>query len=164
MACESGMRALTLETFRCEDCMKELGVRREGGTGYCIFKRPDGSSAKVCYECCADRDREQMLKKGEITLYLVQTDKVDRMAPGLTKPKEWEVTNWPGTLRIRVSHVKTSWHNMAGRDGRRDFWFNGLDGHIWHGYNICGRGSINQIAHCKRTKERWRKEETRVAA
>lgn len=51
------------------------------------------------------------------------------------------------TDRIKVYHTTTSFHNMAGRDGRRDVWFN-LDGKRWHGVNI----GDNDIVRCKMTK------------
>ncbi len=57
------------------------------------------------------------------------------------------VSDWPGVHKLPVSRVATSWHNMAGRDGRTDVWFH-LDGSVWHGVNI----GDNQILRVKRSK------------
>lgn len=105
----------------------------EHTTGY--GTTPDGR--RHCYECIATMDKNRMIWDGKITLYFVKRD------------EKHFVTNWPGSLEFPVLNVKTSFHNMAGRNGRTDFWFKGPDGKTWHGYQI---GQYNQIAHCKRTK------------
>jgi hypothetical protein len=56
------------------------------------------------------------------------------------------VSNWIGTFKV-PAYVKSSWHNFAGKDGRRDVWFS-LDGERWHGVNI----GDSQIVRAKRLK------------
>lgn len=52
------------------------------------------------------------------------------------------VASWSG-LGKTFATVRKSWHNMAGRDGRRDVYFT-LGGKRWHGVNI----GDNQICRC----------------
>jgi hypothetical protein len=119
-------------SFTCDDCGHIKPVQKEGGTGYAITN--DGKH--VCYECCATRDRKAMRETGKATLYLVRSPNGGH-----------EVTNWPGSLRLRVGMVKRGKHNIA--RVRYDFWFS-FEGHLWHGYQI---GDNTQLATCKRTKE-----------
>jgi hypothetical protein len=117
-------------TFHCADCKQDKPEQKEGGTGYAVI-----GSARICYACCAFRDRETMRSTGKAALYLVKND------------GKHEVTNWPGTLRLRVGSVKRGRHNIA--RARYDFWF-AFEGRLWHGVTI---GDSTQIAHCKRTRE-----------
>jgi len=48
------------DTFTCVDCKLIFPVLREGGTGYAGL--PDGG--KVCYGCCAHRDRSALIADG----------------------------------------------------------------------------------------------------
>lgn len=127
------------ETFHCNDCRTDYPIRREDGTGYAVVGKDEaGAEIRVCYECCAARDREHMRQHGTMVLYLVQKRVIcgpDKQTRGGT----WEITNWPGTLRIFVSHLKKGRHNIAG--SRYDAWFK-FDGHWWWG----------EIIRCKRTK------------
>lgn len=99
----------------------------------------DENGNRYCYECCAEQDRRHMIEAGVITLYLTTT----------TAPAE--AINWPGSLRFLVRHVRHGCHNIART--RYDVWFDGPDGHLWHGVQY---GDYTQILHCKRTKERTR--------
>lgn len=113
-------------TFTCIDCYKAKPVQTQGGTGYATA--PQG---KVCYECCATRDKAAMRADGKYTLYL----------------SDGQVTNWPGTLRFPVRKLRKGRHNLA--RVRYDFEFIGPDGKLWTGYQI---GDNTQIAHCRRVK------------
>ena len=110
-------------SFTCADCGKETALRREGGTGYSIITTGPVAGEPICYACCAVRDTEHMAAGKPICLYL--THDLDG----------YNVSNWPGTLRIERVRVRTSWHNMAGKDGRRDVWFS-YAGRDWHGVNV----------------------------
>ena len=103
----------------------------------------------ACYQCCASIDVEYMRKHGCITMYLVE-DGTNSDGMGVDRVRRTHyVTNWPGTLRIRIPHsLKKSRHNFA--RVRYDFWFP-FEGYWWHGYQI---GDNTQIARCKRTKEK----------
>ena len=107
----------------------------------------DANGDRHCYECCADRDREQMREDGKTCLYLTLEDDTGRTV------SQWghrygrhKLTNWPGSLTIPVGCVKTGRHNIAGR--RYDFWFT-FENRQWHGVQY---GDNTQIAHCKRLK------------
>lgn len=113
--------------FLCSSCWQQLPVQTNGGTGYGV-SHEDGL---ICYSCCGKRDTDDMKETGRAVLYLSGN----------------EVTNWPGTLRFPISHIKRSFHNFAGRNGRADFWFTAL-GKTWHGVNI----GNSQIARCKALK------------
>lgn len=122
--------------FRCRDCGIAKPVPRDGcGTGYATTGRSP-KARFVCYGCCAIQDRKHMERDGKSVLYLSERS-----------PLQWEISNWPGTLRFNAS-VSTSWHNFAGRNGRRDAWFMGPDGKQWHAVSIGWR----QVARCKRVK------------
>lgn len=128
--------ALPLSCHQCGKHCKATGC----GTGYGL----DANMRRVCYACCAANDRAAMIETGKAGgLYLVK------------RGNSWAVTNWPGSLSFPVWHVRKSWHNFAGRDGRRDCWFNGPDGHVWHFVSI---GDMD-LGRARRTKEVWRKRE-----
>lgn len=57
------------------------------------------------------------------------------------------VATWDGSKKWAVQETRTSWHNMAGRDGRTDVWFSAF-GTRWQGVNI----GDNQIVRCARIK------------
>lgn len=85
----------------------------------------------------ADAEWTAMLKHGAGVLYLTKgTD-------GIT----WYASDWPSVHKVPIRGRRTSFHNMAGRNGRTDVWFH-LDGAEWHGVNI----GDNQILRVKRNK------------
>lgn len=125
--------------FDCPRC----GQTRTGegpGTGYGSMS--DGS--KVCYECCADIDRQTMSASGRYTLYLSKT--IPSPHPGT--PNRAEITNWPGTLRF-YGLYSVGRHNIAGK--RYDVDFVGPDGYTWHGVTY---GDDTQICHVRRTRRK----------
>lgn len=138
----------------CSVCGKHCKKQTPFGTGYAT----DEDGGRICYSCCADLDRSYMVDNGKHDgLYLVHNR--DHKAPAVgmcgSGGAPYYVTNWPGTLKFAVYGVRKSWHNFAGHNGRRDFWFYGPDGFVWHGVNI----GDNDLARCRRTKEQWRKGE-----
>lgn len=129
------------ETFRCIDCKATLPVQHvEGaGTGYgCVGKR----RRKVCYACCATRERKAMQRTGRAFLYEVQ-DPHPRQT-GSFRRTGIEVTNWPGTLRFEVTRVSRGRHNIGRK--RIDVWFQGPGG-TWHGVRCTDNGTY---LRCKR--------------
>lgn len=119
-----------MATFKCSVCRKVKPVHMGGGTSY------GSKGRKLCYACCGLRDRRAMIRDGRATLYLINP-------AGLL----WSVGNWPGTLDFPVRSKQKGRHNIAGT--RYDVWFNGPDGHVWHGVTY---GDNTQLCHCKRTK------------
>lgn len=110
----------------CADCGKTPPPPSgSGGTGYGAY-----NGAKVCYACCAKRDREHMREHGRITLYLTGS----------------KIANWPGTLEFTADTVRKGQHNIART--RTDVWFR-VDGEHWHGVQY---GENTQIVHCKRVR------------
>lgn len=99
-----------------------------------------------CYACCADNDKKAMIEDGRACMYLVQDKSVDKSPD--SRPV-YRVTNWPGSLCFHVYHYRTGRHNIAGK--RIDAWFKGPDGFVWHAKQY---GTMSDICHCKRTKER----------
>ena len=157
-------------TFKCADCKQEKPVKAENPitTGYAVVGgkwvkgRPIGGR-KVCYECCAERDRKYMAKHGRNTLYLskkyVEVDgplghyahPVSGIRMRALPEKDgrwfyWEISNWPGTLRFDCG-VRKGRHNIART--RYDAWFL-FGGFEWHGVQY---GDDTQIIHCRRTKK-----------
>lgn len=91
-----------------------------------------------CFECCGKQDAETLRStstgaKVATTLYLSKND-----------ADAWEVSNWPGTLKIAVDYVKKSGHNWCNVD-RRDVWFTFAGFRFW-GKNI----GDNQILRVQR--------------
>lgn len=122
--------------FDCAECGQHVVHESDLTTGYGL----DRQQRKVCFDCCGTRDRQSMIDTGHsrhLPLYLSSKD------------GKYEVTNWPGTLRFKVTRHWTGRHNMGGT--RTDVWFVGPDGHLWHGVQI---GEWNQVCHCKRTKQK----------
>ena len=105
------------------------------GSGY--GTTPDGRH--ICYACCAKQDRETMRETGRITLYLTE------------KRKTYELTNWPGTLRISplFAFRKSTGRGFGGSYPILTGRFL-LDGDVWT-FRHAGRNS--QLAHCRRIKE-----------
>ena len=99
-----------------------------GASGYAL-----SNDNKICYECCADIDREYMEKHGKITLYLKEADA--------------SVSNWPGTLKFDLYSQKKSKHNISKE--RIDAWFRDDNGNWWWGVHY---GFSNDIIHCKKIK------------
>ena len=120
-------------TFICDRCHAENPRAGSGlGVGYGTTK--DGQIH--CYACCGELDREAMHKTGRATLYLVRND-----------DRSYEVTNWPGTLRLPVRSVSKGYHTIAGT--RYDFHFTDDHDRRWWGVQY---GDWTEIAHCKRLK------------
>lgn len=122
----------------CADCGCHIMCDPQNcSTGYGY----DAQHRYVCFKCCAVTDVKAMIEHGHskhLPLYLGGR----------------YITNWPGTLRFTVMEQReTHHHNIAGR--RRDVWFRGPDGYVWHGTQF---GGNTQIVHCKRTKELSRAE------
>lgn len=130
--------------FRCYECKQVKPVQTSGGTGY----GADNSGRLICYACCGERDKRDMIKTGRATLYLTQPEhsgpslRLDSYGPS----GHAQVTNWPGTMRLNA-YVRRGFHNIARY--RYDAWFTGPDGKPWHGVTY---GDNTQICHCKRLK------------
>jgi hypothetical protein len=74
-----------------------------------------------------------MRDNGRITLYLVRDE------------TEWTVTNWPGTLRYRITDRHTGNHNIART--RTDVHFVDETGARWHGVQY---GEWSDLCRCRR--------------
>lgn len=123
-------------SFLCTVCNVEKPANTDGiTTGYGINR--DGS--KVCYECCAEIDKAEMVKHGTIVLYLTYDEKMVQYGDG-------KVSNWPASLEFKA-RVKKGKHNMAGN--RYDVWFRDHTNRLWHGVQY---GDNSQLCYCKRLK------------
>lgn len=118
----------------CADCGKPFPVQRDTcGSGCGII---DGK--KVCYACCAVRDRKALMGlKGREQYHLYLTKKKDG---------KYYVMNWPGTLEIAVDYAWEGRHNFAGT--RTDVGFT-LDGKKFYGTQY---GSMSEICHVRAKK------------
>lgn len=97
---------------------------------------PEGNI--VCYDCCAEIDKETMDEEGYFYLYLVYVVEKDC----------YYVCNWPGTLKYKVDSYKEGKHNITGH--RLDFWFKDYKGKKWWGVIY---GHNTQVARCQRLKD-----------
>lgn len=118
----------------CARCGAGPFVRQDLGAGCAVpgyATRDNGD--RVCYWCCAVEDIEHMRAHGRVVLYLTNDS----------------ITNWPGTLRFKVTASRKGTHNIART--RIDAWFR-FDGHYWHGVQY---GEFTQLIHCKKTRETY---------
>lgn len=123
--------------FKCHDCKLTLPVQKDSGTGYATYS----NRYKVCYACCALREKASMHKTGRIDLYVTE----ESTQPGCRRPVS--VINWPGTLVFVPTAYNYGRHNLAGT--RLDVWFNDDCNDRWHGVVL---GDFNEILRCKRLK------------
>jgi len=120
-------------TFICHVCKQEKTNISEFTTGYGI----DKDNNKVCFECCGKQDEAELraMKPGDKTiLYWNESDS--------------ELTNWPGTLRIKAYHFTNSLHNFGG--WKTHIWFR-YEGNDFYAYSI---GNRTTIAHVLRIKNK----------
>lgn len=123
---------MTNQDTHCH-CGREFKtLASEYTTGYGTDK--DGT--KHCFVCCGERDKEDMIKTGKATLYLDMSKK--------------QVTNWAASLIFPTFNIRKGQHNIART--QYNTWFVGPDQFVWHAVQY---GENTQIAHCKRTKEKW---------
>lgn len=93
------------------ECGHEPSEHSSISTGYAT---DPSTGNRSCYECCATQDADWMAKGLPIPLYDTDT----------------HVTNWPGSLKIRITSRNISPHNIAGTRHHITFTFAGLD---WYG-------------------------------
>lgn len=125
------------EIVTCSRCGDECKPSSPGDllSGY----GSDREGRKFCYDCCAALDVERMIADGRATLYLVNRD------------GKWAVVNFPGSLDFPTHGVHKGRHNIGG--SRRDAWFDGPDGYVWH---VVSYGDWTEIGHCRRTRKKTR--------
>ncbi len=122
--------------MKCFKCGKTIAREKDSfGTGYGVNKE----GHKICYECCAKNDVENMDKDGKYILYLII---VNNGTSNYAK-----VTNWPSSLVFDNLEYRVGGHNWGLK--RYDVWFTDHKRKQWHGYTI---GDNTQICHCKRLK------------
>lgn len=124
----------------CSKCGKEITTNSPHFTGYGV----DSDGNKFCYTCCAENDKDYMRDHDRTTLYLYHNNLTDQNE--LDRP-EWEVINWPGTLRFKA-YVRTTIKKHTIWRIRHDVWFQDNLGFWWYGRN---QGD-NDLVHCKRLK------------
>ena len=119
------------QLFKCHDCEKEIVRTSPYLPGYGTNK-----GDKICYACCGIRDKKEMETADRFLLYLTKNAR-----------DEYEVCNWPGTLRF-PAHVHTGKHNLA----RVQYFvrFKDHTGAEWSGRVV---GDNTQICHCRRLKK-----------
>ena len=127
----------------CKDCgvVKPKPPKGSCSTGYGTDKDGD----KICFDCIGWRDLAEMLHSGKsqgLPLYLSMAADRGDGAAGHT------IANWPGSLKFRPLARTKGAHNIAGT--RKDVWFRGPDGFIWHGVQY---GEWTEVVHCKRTRK-----------
>jgi hypothetical protein len=120
-------------TFVCHECKQEKTNTDTFTTGY----GQDKEGNKVCFECCGKQDEAELraMKPGDKTI-LYWTE------------KDSELTNWPGSLKIKVYYFTKSRHNFGG--WKTHIWFR-YGGNEFYAYQI---GDYTQIAHVRRIKNK----------
>jgi hypothetical protein len=97
-------------------------------TGYGLNVKDE----KICYPCCGELDRADMIATGKAFLYF---------------DGKSSVTNWPGSLRLKAINA-----TVAGQGFQRQQYvrFIGPDNHIWLGRGPSANGTY---IRCKRTNQ-----------
>ncbi len=180
-----------MKFFQCVACKQRFESFGEHGFGRYTDCREDGRRkgawgrrGKYCRECSGKQWIKWLRTHDKAILYLVnrlvltptqhviaanlgrykaeEIAKAALNARGTFALYEWVASDWLGGFFTHC-YVQTSFHNMAGCDGRRDAWFWGPDGHQWWGVSI-GWGDICRF---KKTKETngvgWDKERRQSA-
>jgi hypothetical protein len=122
-------------TYKCRTCGKVDVTVKPGSCfgNYAIYR----NGRKHCIDCAHKSELKAAIKTGQFTAYLVE----DTTTSG-------RIVSFPGLEFAKVHGIRRSWHNMAGRNGRRDVWFR-MAGRTWHGVNI----GDNQVVRCKVVKD-----------
>lgn len=124
----------------CHDCGKVIEKPDKFFTGYGIDK--DGN--KVCYECCGKRDRKELFEAKPGDKFIMYLTEEKDATTGATI---YYVTNWPGSLKIRLwAKPQKGRHNIART--RYDVYFQ-QNYKNFHGVQY---GDNTQILHVKCTK------------
>jgi len=116
-----------MTAFECKICGKTKVNFNKLTTGYGIDPK---DNLPVCFSCCGEQDKQYMRENKKITLYW----------------HNGEITNWPGTLRIKENNHSVGRHNIAGN--RYDVWFC-FEDKPWHGVQY---GDMTQLLHCRQVK------------
>jgi hypothetical protein len=108
---------------------------------------------KICYECCAELDKQYMRDHGKITLYLTDIHRHDDRfrfrLDQVFSTVSGNVSNWPGSLKFPDRNIKIGRHNIAGV--RYDVWFV-FENYVWHGTRY---GDNTEIVHCRKTNRQY---------
>jgi hypothetical protein len=123
------------------DCGHKPSKHGDFTTGY----GTDSEGRTTCYECCGEKEKEDMRVHGKAVLYLTHAGYGAGSPFGAYPWRDGKVTNWPGTLVIPCRVCKGK-HNIAGT--RYDVWFE-FEGEKWYGVQY---GEYTQICRCKRLK------------
>jgi len=118
------------KTFDCVICGQSKPTQTDGGTGYAI----DKDNNKICYACCGDRDKQELINlkpKEKTCMYLDGNNRL---------------SNWPGTFVINNVRTRKGYHNIAG--ARIDVWFT----YSTQNYHGVLYGHNTQICHIQRVK------------
>lgn len=131
--------AAAVEQGCCERCGAQYAPKGIT-TGYGVYENHQGKVERLCFACCAQVDRAEMILTGRAILYLTKDEGGCR----------WKISNWPGSLRFAPHEVKVR-RICAGfcRVERRDVWW-WYEGELWWGR---GQGD-NDLIRCRRTKVR----------
>ncbi len=127
----------------CYDCHKEIvppDARAAVGTGSTRMLRADGAHY-ICYPCCAERDRADMIETGRFIGYLISG------CGSMDVPRR--VTNWPDSLSFRVRDFRRRKHNWFGIQ-QMYVWFYGPENRVWLGRQVGDTDCIR----CKRLKRK----------
>ena len=127
--------------FKCSQCGEiKYVIDSEGcGTGYACNE----DKSLICYNCCGENDKKEMLEKGKITLYISGPSQEGSLSP------YYKISNWPGTLSFKAPgfHIfKNNWGYKC-----IDAWFKGPDGFIWYGRHT---GKSHGLINVRRTKQK----------
>lgn len=140
--------------FTCDQCGEHVEHKSDLTTGYGTDK--DGK--KICFACCGVNDRRDLLALpigGKYWLYLsskINEDQANLNPLGYRSKnyrefyREHYVSNWPGTLSIKVPCPRKGRHNIART--RYDVWFK-LEDAYFHGVQY---GEWTQVCHIRRIK------------
>lgn len=127
----------------CFRCKKHIISSAPHFPGYAR----DSRNNLICYACCGELDREQLETEDRAVLYL--TYRQVTSGGGIVR-MEWNVGNWPGSLKLPAAVSLSKGRGFGGEYPRRNVWFVGPDGDHWYGQN---QGD-NDLVYCRRLKHK----------
>jgi len=141
-----------MNEFVCAKCGQTKPVETRIGVGYAIAGETtktelphrdkatwiDTVGVTICYDCCAEIDRETMRRDGKHTGLYLRCRHPDGVP--------LEVVNWPGSLRFKVQHYTVGNHNIG--HVQHNVWFE-FEGQKWWGRQV---GTWNEICRVRRVK------------
>lgn len=127
----------------CGRCQQKIMATSRSIPGY-GYSNLYPHYGKICYRCCGELDKDEMVRTGQATLYLSCSSE----AHGLV----WRVGNWPGSLVFPVELTLSKPYRVFGQRLRRHtVRFIGPDQQPWTGWAYNHNHQLINVRRIKKT-------------